>query len=283
MKMHIAPFGAARAAGVLGLLALLLASAGLFASPPEAGQDAPVAVVMKVDGDVSLVQEITETTTVEAPRTAERGDAFDRTVRVLAQAANSNARTSPNRQGMIRPLPGQVVKVRPRLGIAVASQRPTFVWRSFEGTEGYTIQIRRPGERPVRFQTSDTVFTLPADAEPLEPGETYHWTVAPTSTNRPAEEDSFRVMSAETETRLEEGIGAIEALGFDTGDDGRLLAAVVLADLGLYYDAARALDAIEEAGPLGPDVLMLKGEVLDELGRVEEAQEAFDRADRALR
>ena len=53
---------------------------------------------------------------------------------------------------------------------------------------------------------------------------------------------------------------------------------------GLYYDAVDAIRALEQAGdPLGPDLYLLKGEVLDRLGRLEEAREAFDRADALLR
>ena len=70
-------------------------------------------------------------------------------------------------------------------------------------------------------------------------------------------------------------------MGLDPAGDGRLLAAVVFTDLGLYYDAARALTEMEESGErLGADLLLLKGAVL---GRLEEAREAFDLADALLR
>ena len=300
---------------VLGL-ALLLAAA----APASLIQEAPVAVMMKIDGDVRVAhgsappaaaavgarlqdgdrvipgsgatatvvyrtgqkQEITQETTIAAPSSAERGDMFQRTVGVLAQAANSNARTSPNRQGMIRPIPGEPVKVSPRLGITVASTRPTFLWRAFEGADSYTIQVRKAGSPPVRFQASDTAFTVPADAA-LTPGTTYYWTIAPNTTRRPATEDSLVVMAPETGKTLEQSLEAIAGLGFDPLDDGRLLTAVVYTDLGLYYQAAEILTEMEGAGELSADVLMLKGEVLDRLGRVDEARAAFDAADARIR
>ena len=72
-------------------------------------------------------------------------------------------------------------------------------------------------------------------------------------------------------------------MGLDPAGDRRLLAAVVFTDLGLYYGAARALAEMEESGErLGADLFLLKGEVLDRLGQLEEAREAFDRADALL-
>ena len=48
-------------------------------------------------------------------------------------------------------------------------------------------------------------------------------------------------------------------------------------------EATRALAEMEESGErLGADLLLLKGEVLDRLGQLEEAREAFDRADALL-
>ena len=72
--------------------------------------------------------------------------------------------------------------------------------------------------------------------------------------------------------------------GLDPLVEGRLLAAVVFTDFGLYYDAVAALSDLEQGGdPLGADLYLLKGEVLDRLGRLDEAREAFDQADALLR
>lgn len=300
---------------VLGLAVLLAAAA-----PVGLLQEAPVAVMMKVDGDVRLAQagaepraaavgarlqdgdrvipasgaravvvyrtgqkrEITEEVTIATPESADRGDAFERTVGVLAQAANSNARTSPNRQGMIRPLPGAPTKVAPRLGIKVESTRPTFVWRDYEGGARYRVQVRQAGSRPVRYETGDTAFTLPEGAE-LTPGAMVYWTVSRASTPRAEPEDSAMVMSLEEKAALATNLHAIAELGFDPQEDGRLLAAVIFTDMGLYYAAADLLDDMAAWGPVSADVLMLKGEVMDRLGLVDEARIAFDEADARIR
>jgi hypothetical protein len=294
-----------------------------FAPARLTAQEAPAAIVVKIQGgDVSIrsggvttaaevgarlavgdevvpapgaraylvhrsgqTQVIAEATRIaDLPGAAAEGDMFARTVRVLAQAANSDARTQPNRQGMIRPIPGEPVLVSPRNGIKVNGVRPTFHWMAVEGATAYTLQLRADGERPRRYQVDDdNQWTLPESEAPLTPGTTYRWTVAPTG-GRPTREEPFSVLGEAERQQLESGIEAISGMGLDPLSDGRMLAAVVFTDLGLYYDAVAAIAELEQAGdPLGADLYLLKGEVLDRLGRLDEAREAFDRADALLR
>ena len=49
------------------------------------------------------------------------------------------------------------------------------------------------------------------------------------------------------------------------------------------HDAADVIASLERDGNLSADVFLLKGEVLDALGRFEEARAAFDKADGMLR
>lgn len=296
------------------LTAILLALALPLA---VAAQDGPAAVVVKITGTVQIrsgeaapapatvgtrlaigdqvipgsggeatvlsragqKQVFTEATTIAAPDNVDRGDMATRTLGVLAQAATSNARSVPNRQGMIRPIPGEPTPVTPRNGIRTLNTRPTLIWMAVEGATGYTVQIRRAGQPPMRFQSADTTFALPDD---LEEGHTYYWTVG--AGRRTAREDSVVIASAEQRQLVHQSMQAITELGFDPQDDGQLLALIVYVDMGMHYEALEALNAIEETGAsLGVDTLLLKGEVLDALGRVDEAREAFDAADRLLR
>ena len=282
-----------------------------------AAQDGPAAVVVKVTGTVQIQsgdgapapatvgtrlavgdqvipgsgaeatvlsragqkQVLTEATTIAAPDNVDRGDMATRTLGVLAQAATSNARSVPNRQGMIRPIPGEPTPLTPRNGIRTLNTRPTLTWAAVEGATEYTVQIRRTGQAPMRFQSSDTVFALPQD---LEAGQTYYWTVA--AGRRAAREDSVVIASNDERELVHASMEAITQLGFDPQDDGQLLALIVYVDMGMHYEALEALRAIEESGAsLGADALLLKGEVLDAMGRVDEAREAFDAADQLLR
>lgn len=301
--------------------AALLARAAVLPAV-AAAQDPPAALVVKLQGDVSIkhasatnpavvgtrleagdevipaagaraylvqrsgqTQVVSARTTIAAPAAGgAQGDAFSRTVRVLAQAANSNARTQPNRQGMIRPIPGEPVLVAPRNGIKVSSARPTFSWMAVEGAAGYTLQLRTAGAPPRRFQVGRaTEFTLPVSEAALEPGKEYLWTIAPAG-GRPTREVPFTVIGDDVRKQLAQGIDAIQGLGLDPKGEGQLLAAIVFTDLGLYYDAAEAITRMEKSGDhLSADVLLLKGEVLDALGHLDEARAAFDRADALLR
>ncbi len=229
-------------------------------------------------------QIVTEATTVTAPEAAAPSDMFARAVRTLAQAASGDARSAGGRQGMIRPIPGEPVLVAPRNGLTLTAARPTFRWMEVEGAPGYTIQIRNvDGGRPVRFETGDeTEWTLPHDADALEPGATYAWTVAPVR-GRPTREQRFTVLGADAADELRATLHEVEALGLDPEGDGAFLTALVYRDLELPYEARTALARAEEGGSMGAEAWLLKGDILNLLGHAEEARAAFDKADEMMR
>lgn len=230
------------------------------------------ATLVRVTGQREVVTEPVVLATREA---VDRGDMFTRTMGVLAQAATTNARDVPNRQGMIRPIPGEPTPLQPRNGIRTLDLTPTLTWASVEGANGYTVQIRRDGAAPMRFESPDTVFTVPQE---LEPGHTWYWTVA--AGRRAAREDSVVTASMDERAVIENSLAAITELGFDPNDDGRILALTVYLDLGMYYEALEVVKGIESTGAsLSADALLLKGEILDALGRIDEARAAFDAAD----
>lgn len=299
----------------LTLLALLIVGAAALSS-----QEKAAAVIVKVQGDVQVrvaggdaapaavgtrlsvgdeiipgaggqavvvsqtgsTQTVSEAVRIQAPSDAEDGDMFSRTVQVLAQAATTDARSQPNRQGMIRPIPGQPTQVAPRNNLTVMDPRPTLEWHEVKGARGYMIQIRREGGSPMRFETgAETTWTLPESEEPLERGETYFWTVAPSGTGRPAREQAFTVAAEDTYQAVSDNLESLEAAGLDPSGDGLFLSAVIYREAGLYYEAADALEALKESGaPMSAEAYFLMGEVLDTLGRVDEAQAAFDQGDR---
>lgn len=287
--------------------------------PAWALQDGPAAIVVRVNGPVQVEQPnaaprlatvgtrlnigdrirpatgasavilrrtgakftINQPTVLEAPRSESDEPVFTRALRTLAQASSTAAREQPNRQGMIRPIPGTAVPVAPRNGIAVLGPRPTFRWFAVPGATGYRIQIQRAGGgTPMRYDAgTDTVWTLPADAPPLVPGETYRWTVGAEPSGRVAQPQTFRVIDAAGYAALAEALAAITEAGFDPAGDGLFLAALAYRDAGLYYEAERALALMERSGTaLGRDFYLLHGEVYDALGNLDAARAAFDKA-----
>ena len=228
-------------------------------------------------------QVVTQATTVAAPTGGGNPDMFTRAIATLAQAATSDARSAGGRQGMIRPIPGEPVIIRPRNGLLVTSTHPTFSWMAVEGATEYMIQVRNlAGGTPRRFRSSTTEWTLPESEAALESGATYLWTVAPVG-GRPTMEQRFTVIGSEDNELLTTTMAEIREMGLDPMGDGLFLTAVILRDMDLFYDAAEALRNLESTGEMSADLYLLKGEVLNMLGHDDEARKAFDKADAMMR
>ena len=299
---------------IAALLALGIPSASECLSAQE-----PVALVIRLQGDVSLTrgssapvavrvggqvyagdvvvptagarailitragaqQIVTEPTTIAEPSGSASTDMFERALATFAQAVRADASTG-GRQGMIRPIPGETALVAPRNALNVASPRPTFSWTATPG-QSYELMLRSlAGGRPTVYEVGrDTLWTLPDTAADLEQGATYQWTifVGARRGGRALPPQDFRVISHEESVELEDHLEEIAVFGLDPRGDGLLLAVVAYREMGLFYEARRALDEVEASGPLGEELYRLKGEILAELGHEEEARAAFDRAD----
>jgi len=128
------------------------------------------------------------------------------------------------------------------------------------------------------------VWALPDSAADLEQGAEYQWTifVGGRRGGRALPPQNFRVIGLEESVDLEDYLEEISVFGLDPRGDGLFLTVVAYRDLGLFYEAREAMEAVEAGGPLSWELYKLKGEILAELGHEEEARAAFDRAD-ALR
>ena len=299
-------------------LALALPPQAAAAQPGPEAPDDPVALVVRVQGEVRVErggtsapaaagqrllagdrlvpepsarallvvrsgaqQVVDEPTTLTAPSTAEPADLFARAVATLAQAAALDA-TLGGRQGMIRPIPGRTSLLAPAAGLTVLPRRPSFRWTATPGAR-YELMLRRvEGGRPEIFDAgSDTTWTLPAGMPELASGATYAWTVfvGGRDGGRPLPQQEFRVASGDESGAVEARMDAIRSLGLDPSGDGRVLAAIAFRQLELFYAARDVLDALlVDGAPMSPDLHRLHGEVLAELGDAEGARRAFDRA-----
>ena len=229
------------------------------------------------------MQTTSESVTIEDAQRDKPGGLFNQTVTTLVQVATTNARTQPNRQGMIRPIQGEPAPIAPRNNIKVADLHPTFTWFRLAEAPGYTVQLRRVDplpSRPERFNIgSDTAWVYPANATPLIPGATYEWTVAGNNGGRPATVQRFRIMTSDDFTRVAETLKELTTAGIDPLGDGLFLSALAYRDAGLMYDAGRLLDRLDAAGARGRAYLLLRGEVFDALGDLDAAAKAFAAAD----
>ncbi len=164
--------------------------------------------------------------------------------------------------------------------------RLTFEWTATPG-QTYDLMIRRVGAagRPVIYEVgADTTFTLP-EGDELDFGASYVWTVfvGGRRGGRPIPEQEFRVMSIEESVDMQDYLDEIAVFGLDPMTDGLFLTVVAYRDMGLFYDAAAALDRVENQASLSAELYLLKGEILAELGQEEAARAAFDRADELMR
>lgn len=299
---------------MLGVLAL---------ASPVFAQDDPAALVIRVQGDVDVTHGgsvatpvtvgeqvyvgdrvrpapgsrailvtrtgaqlvVSEEVTIEEPRGVGNPDLFARAVATLAQAASTDA-TAGGRQGMIRPIPGATSLVGPRNSLAISSTRPSFVWTATPG-QSYDLMLRKiDGGRPQIFEVgADTAWVMPDDAPELEAGATYAWTVfvGGRRGGRPLPQQEFRVISLIEAVEMQDYLDEIAVFGLDPAGDGLVLTVVAYRDMELFYDARGALEAVESQSDLGPDLYMLLGEILTELGHEESARAAFDKADELMR
>jgi hypothetical protein len=242
---------------------------------PAGGQ----AMVLYRTGRTQL---LTASARIAAPAAARRSGVFRQTVKTLTEVASTDARTQPNRQGMIRPIAGAAVPIAPRNQIRIRpGNTPTFVWFAVPEVRDYVIQLRRVDEGPVaRYPVgADTTWRLPADAPALVPGAVYEWSVA-WPDGRAAVPQRFRVATAGEETAVQRRIDHLWDLGLNPRGDGLFLAAVIYRDAGFYYEARRSLDELALTRlPVGRDYHLLRATVYDALGMLDQAQTEFAQAD----
>jgi hypothetical protein len=241
---------------------------------PEAGR-----VVLLHRG--GRTETLLRSTRIAAPTVQQAAGLFQQTLRTMAEVATSDARVQPNRQGMIRPIAGGAVAIAPRNDLVVSSLRPTFSWFRVPETRGYTLQVREAEGGLRRFEVgSDTSWSLPAADAPLIRGARYEWAVAAADAGRVSDVQYFRVASEAETHLLEERLAQIRAVGLDPQGDGLLLAAFAYRDAGFFYEAADLLDRFTGCGtPTDAAFHMLRGEVLDAIGRVDAAQYEFEVAE----
>lgn len=218
---------------------------------------------------------------IAPPAGRQQSGMFQQTVKTLGQVATTDARSQPNRQGMIRPIAGSAVPILPRNEILLLTTRPTFAWFSVPDADSYTLQIREQGGTPLRFHTGpDTVWTLPSTERQLRPGVVYEWTVAAADEGRPAEVQRFRIAGKKERRMVDKQLKQIRSSGLNPTEDGLFLAALAYRDAGFLYAADQALTQLEgQGGGHGRPFHMLRGEVYNALGWLDAAERHFVLAD----
>ena len=148
-----------------------------------------------------------------------------------------------------------------------------------------------PDPEIINFKRADaTVVTQTLVAPPFLPkheqvanGQPWTVFVGGRRGGRALPQQEFRVIDIPEFAQLSEFMEEIEVFGLDPMSDGLFLTVVAFRDLELFYDAGEAMAGIEGQGEMSADMYLLKGEILNVLGREAEARAAFDKADALMR
>lgn len=137
---------------------------------------------------------------------------------------------------------------------AIIETRPTFTWRApiTGSAEVYQLYIERPGEeRELLGETSETELSFPADAAPLEPGQTYEISLFADGKDTSCEraEGAFNfactelsVLDADAVAEVNDAIASVQTLGLSDVGEHQLLAQVYQQN-GLFDAALNELNA----------------------------------------
>ena len=259
-------------------------AAGSATFPPAVGSllsagdslhlaDGAWAVLLFQGGEIRRLE---RSTRIAPPVESPRPGLLARAVQTLVQVASTDLRAQPNRQGMIRPLPGTIVLRAPRNEILLSAPRPTFAWTKVPDVEHYRLLIRAEGGRVLRFEAiADTLWTVPDDAPPLTPGD-YSWTVAAEPRGRPAEAQRFRIPAAAEHQALAEALATLQAFP-DAGGETLLLGEAILYHAaGYQYEARQRMERLLARAPAAsPQVHHLHAAILEALGEAEAVEEAL--------
>lgn len=156
--------------------------------------------------------------------------------------------------------------------------RPTFSWRSDPAAE-YKFHIQNmTGTFAWNREVNGTSLPYPADAPPLQPGDTYVWKVDPVSSllGPPPPAAMIVVVGAPERTQLESAINQISGSDFNA-DAAR---AKYLFDQRLWYDALTAYSDLIAKYPDQRNLYEMRGTLYDQLPETESLADAdFARAD----
>lgn len=141
------------------------------------------------------------------------------------------------------------------------STSPLFSWSYPGPTRRFVFVLTdRDGNELQRETVNGYEYRYPASALPLEAGHTYNWTVQPESaaSGSPSPPMVIAIMGGGERRQL--GAALNQAA---TGDPLQRIQAFV--DAGVWYDTIDAVNTLITADPNDPDLLELRGEVLQKV------------------
>ena len=274
-----------------GLLILLLTPPA-----PSAPQEAPEAVVIEVQGAVSVdraggdgtealrVGDLLEagdlvaaspgarTTLLERDGQPRRVEAewevdasggapapvFLRTAELILRFAERAGYDTEKPSEPAGPTPRPAV---PANGIPVRVLTPTLHWLSGQDVELYRVTLISSGQEIHTFDVESDTFAIVPPESALTPGEAYQWSVEAFPGDERSPSVRFRVLDREGMDRVAEEMRDLRQTELDPESVGRLPAVALFQEMELLYDALASLEELIEAGeePVNPALLTLRG------------------------
>ncbi|MGA2649906.1 MAG: DUF928 domain-containing protein [Terracidiphilus sp.] len=159
----------------------------------------------------------------------------------------------------------------------IYSLRPAFSWHS-DPTAEYKFHIQNmTGTFAWDREVTGTNLLYPADAPPLQPGDTYLWKVDPVSVllGPPPPAAMIVVVGGPERAQIESAISQISGSGFDADSER----AKYLFDQRLWYDALSAYSDLIAKYPDHSKLYEMRGTLYDQIPETESLADAdFARA-----
>ncbi len=155
---------------------------------------------------------------------------------------------APNQIGGASRGIGGITLYAPRMGKAY-TLTPTFYWSSDDPTLEYTFKISAMSTEQSPLYTAKVTgghFTYPAGAPPLEPGETYVWSVQPVIDMLGGPASASIVIAGGSERA---GLTAQLDMAKDPAEKPSPAEAKIMLDARMWFDALEAYNTLIERHP----------------------------------
>jgi hypothetical protein len=171
---------------------------------------------------------------------------------------------SPNQIGGASRDLGQLTLYAPHMGKAY-SLTPTFFWSADDETLTYDFTLSQLTSEKSPIYTATVTgghFTYPADAPPLQPGETYVWSVTP-AVDMMGGAATASIMIVGGKERA--AIAAQLEKANDAANDPSAAEAKIMVDARVWFDALAAYTSLIARNPTRAEFYRARAQLYDQL------------------
>jgi hypothetical protein len=170
--------------------------------------------------------------------------------------------------GLMSPAPGEKLLAAP----------PEFEWVGIHGVQFYRVSVYSSREMIWQTTTAESRATCPEMLCEFQPEDTYYWAVEALVGDAVlrSEAADFALMGDDSRTHLEDAIGHAE--GMADPRMAMLIKVRLCMDAGAYSMARDILDAYIDGNPPEHSALVLRADLSERMGRMEDAVTYYRKA-----